>query len=275
MRCKLQCAMNNSCVSVVRLRCQETELTPTKKNMPLHATSPSTTPPRRPPNHPHAFHLSNHEPAQSAAPVSSLSCHLNARTCLLRKPCLRAQFFIRSSVPKQPSPLYTRPTNDASPSKRRCRDRQQQMRFWRNGRDSTVRAERSTLPQSPRKTITSRSLQQGGDLAVANMTRNRQCVESLHLSPLVGAGGEKPQHHVFVAAVAGNDERCLSPLLSPPAHHPRHSKVASARIRTARPGSRPPPPRLKLPWPPPPLAAARPAGAPPQRTPRQAAYRKR
>ena len=72
----------------------------------------------------HMFaHLSNHEPSQSAATVSSLSCHLHAHTCLLRKPCLRAQFFTRSSVRSKPSPLYIRPTNDASPSKRRRRDR--------------------------------------------------------------------------------------------------------------------------------------------------------
>ena len=56
---------------------------------------------------------------------------------------------------------------------------------------------------------------------------------------------------------------------------PRPTTGASARLHTALPNTRPPPPHLPLPSPPPPTAAARPAGAPPRRTPRQAAYRKR
>ena len=103
----------------------------------------------RPLNHPYVFHLSNHEPSHSAAPVSSLSCHLHARTCLLRKPCLRALSFMRSSVPTQPFPLYTRPTNDASTSKRRRRDRHNNR--WAKAERSRLdsRAECSTLGLRP------------------------------------------------------------------------------------------------------------------------------
>ena len=65
----------------------------------------------------------------------------------------------------------------------------------RNGRDLTVRAERSTLAQaqaqSSRKTVNSGSLQQDGDLTVAQMTRNRQRGPTLlHLRRLVSVGGE-------------------------------------------------------------------------------------
>ena len=130
------------------------------------------------------FHLSNHEPAQSAARVSSLSCHLHARTCLLRKPCLCAQSFIRSSVPTKPShSTLGQQTTEALPNDDAVTDTTTDGQK-RNGRDLTARAERSTLglkAQSSRKTITSCSLRQGGDLTVPEITRKRQRGPTLEL----------------------------------------------------------------------------------------------
>ena len=166
----------------------------------------------RPLNHPHVFHLSKNEPLESAAPVSSLSCHLHARACLLRTSRLRAQSFIRFSVAAKPFPLYTRPTNDASPSKRRRRDRHNERwaKAERSRLDSSCRVFNfGAQAQSPRKTTNSCSLQQGGDLVVAEMTGSRQCGPTLQLRRLVGARGEKRHHHGLVAEAAGNVERYL------------------------------------------------------------------
>ena len=110
-----------------------------QKNMHLHASSPSTP---APPDHSttHMFSTCPTMNLRNLQHPSSLSWHLHARTCLLRKP-LRALSFMRSSVPTQPFPLYTRPTNDASTSKRRRRDRHNNR--W-------AKAERSRLDSSRR-----------------------------------------------------------------------------------------------------------------------------
>ena len=67
----------------------------------------------------------------------------------LQHPCLRAQFFTRSSVPTQPSPLSFWPTNDTSLQDDDAVTDTTTDGQKRNGRDLTVCAERSTLELRP------------------------------------------------------------------------------------------------------------------------------
>ena len=125
-----------------RIMCHTHVVSNEKNFLPQNKTCLSVPLVPRPLNHPHV-------PAQSAAPVSSLSCHLHARTCLLRKPCLCAQSFIRSSVPTKPShSTLGQQTTEALPNDDAVTDTTTDGQK-RNGRDLTARAERSTLGLKP------------------------------------------------------------------------------------------------------------------------------
>ena len=151
----------------------------------------------------------------TAAPVSSLS---SPRT---RVPASFASFVFAHNAsyapPSQHNPLHTtlgQKTTQALPNDDAVTDATTHGQK-RNGRDLTVRAERSTLGLRPSH-LGKLSLPAHSNRAVTSrwpkMTRNRQCGPTLRLRRFVDACGEKRHHHVLVAVAAGKQERCLSRL---------------------------------------------------------------